>query len=461
MWIMSIISFFIALPYANYFFAGSKVLSFLGAVNVLTIIGVPLLSLIMFISKHVFKTRTSPNFKAGIWAFFTINVISFFAVGSYQGSQFSSHAERLEEIDLSAITSDTIFLNVDSDPYRSAAFRFGHLKISDKKLISRHVHFNVEKAEGEQFELVQEIYARGKTEQEALRLAGSIAYTLKIEDNVITMPRIIEFPKGEKWRNQQVELTLKVPDGKYIHLQERMRNIANHFEINRDQDYPRFEDNQTWLMESKGLINPNFIRKSQRSDEFQFKDFENLQIDGDLNVTVEKGTAFKIAMSGRPHYLDKVEIVQLQKTLNINFNNDYHSSPVRITITLPELKSIDTKNTGDVKIQGFTQKAMKVKHDGKSVLNVLANIDSLSVRQAGRGKVILRGEGQYLESVLGKSSKLEADRYQVKNADIKAGISSRASIAVSDSLWTFKDAGARISNDGSPKIFEKNVTDHE
>lgn len=458
---MSIISFFIAFPYANHFFAGSKVLSFLGVVNVLTVIGVPLLSMIMFVSKHVFKTRTSPNFKAGMWAFWIINIICLFFVGSYQGSQFSSHAELVDAIDLTGVSSDTLYIEVGEDHYRSAAVGVGHLRITDDKLVSRHVHFNIVKAEGELFELKQEVYSRGKTESEASRLASSVVYSVAVENNKILLPRTIEFPKGEKWRNQQVNLTLYVPVGKAIYLENTFKGIGYHFEIDRDQEYPRFDEKQTWVMKSDGLVNPVFIRKSQRSDEFKFQDFENLQIDGQLEILIEKGGTYNIAMSGKPSYLDRVEIVQLEKTLNISFENNYHiSSPPKITITIPELKFLDTKSTGVVKVQGFTQKEMKIKYEGKKDLNILANIESLELRQSGRGRVTLRGKGSFLKSDLGQSSKLEADRYQVKTARIHGGVSSRAYVAVSDTLWTYKDGGARIENDGSPILFEDSVTDH-
>ncbi|MFT5166084.1 MAG: phage shock protein PspC (stress-responsive transcriptional regulator) [Saprospiraceae bacterium] len=459
MWIMSIIGFFMALPYASYFFAGSKILSFLGVVNILTLIGVPLLALIMFLSKHVFKTRTSPHFKAGMWSFFVVNIISLFAIGSYQASQFSNQSSLSKEVDLSAINMDTLQIKIASDPYPNATFMIGDLKVSDHRLISRHVHLDIQKTTGDQFELTQEIYSYGNSDSEATKLAGTIEYTVQLEDNALIFPKIIEFPKGEKWRNQFVTLTLKVPEGKFIYLQDDLWSIGHDIEIDRKQEYPRFEENQTWRMDENGLVNLEFLRKSLRSEEFKFKDFESLQIEGQIKVTIEKGAVHKITLSGKPHFLDKIEFVQLDKTLTITSENDYVTSPIRMTITLPQLNLLDLKNTDDVKVQGFTQKTMRVKHDGDDELGILAQIDSLYLRQTGNSEVTLKGTGVFLEAVLDKSTKLDANRYSLKNAKIDAGVHSRASLAVSDSLWQYIAGGAQITVDGSPVIDEKTDSD--
>lgn len=456
-WIISIISFFIALPFANIFFAGSRFLSIVGMVNVLTLIGVPLLSIIMFLSKHIFKTRTSPNFRAGMWAFWIVNVISLIGLGSYQVSQFASHSSTRQDINLSAVQSDTLFLNIDPDPYRGAKFSVGDIKVSDEfVVISRHVHLNIQKAEGMHYELEQETFSRGQSEREAMRLASTIKYDLKLTDNVLTLPRIFELTKGEKWRNQYIKLTLRIPEGKYIHLQDKIWGIGYHIDIDRSQEYPHFEANQTWQMQRDGLVNNAFLRKSRRSDEFKFKDFEKLQIDGEMKVIVEKGASFKIELSGKPTYLDKVKIIQLEQTLTVTSENNYVRSPIRVKIIMPELKALDISGTDDVKVQGFTQKSMRINHRGHDELKVLAKIDSLYLRQSDRSKVTLSGEGIFMDAHMNKVTKLDADRFRLEKLNLVAGVSTRAKVAVSDTLWLFEDSGARVDVDGSPEILESN-----
>ncbi len=460
-WIMSIISFFIAFPYVNYIFAGSKLLSFLAVINILTFFGVPLLGVILFLTKHVFKTRTSPNFKAGMWAFWVVNIISLFGIGSYQASQFNSSSELIQGIDLSGISTDTLQLKIEADPYRSATFRIGDLKISDRQLISHHIHLNIEKADGDYFELSQEKHSRGSTENEALELVSSINYDLRIVDNTIILPKIIEIAKGVKWRNQFVELTLKVPEGKSIYIQNDLWPIGHHIDIDRTQEHPRFEAEQTWVMESNGLVNHAFIRKSQRSDEFNFINYDHLQLDGRIKVTIEKGDQYNIAMLGRPHYLDRVKVVQLDKTLSLSMTgNGYVTTPPRITITMPELNILEINKTEKVNVQGFTQKNMRVKHKGTEALEIFAKIDSFYLRQFNRSKTILKGQGGFMEAVLDRRSELDADRFSLEKAKIETGVSCDVSVSVADSLWIEKESGTQIDVDGSPVILEKNVFDH-
>jgi hypothetical protein len=457
-WIVSIISFFMAKPYVNYFFAGSQFLSYVGIINVLSLFGVPLLGIILWLSKYVFKTRVTPNFKAGMWSFWVVNVISLFALGSYQSAQFRGHVELNRAVDLSSVQTDTLSVRVDPDPHRGASFSFGDLKISNERLVSRHIHLNIVKGEEDQYELVQEIYSRGASESNARSLAESVAYDIQVTDNTVIFPRVMEFGTGDQWRNQQVELTLKVPEGKYIHFQNSPQVLTYHVQIDREQEYPQMAADQTWIMEAGGLVNKDFVSRSQRSEEFKYTDFNSLQLDGHMKVSVEKGDKFKITMSGKPHFLDKVEVVQLDKTLNISFDRDpyYVSSPVRISIIMPELKSLNSNNTDDVKIQGFTQSSMHIKHDGEDELHLVAKIDSLFLLQDNRSEITLKGSGNYLEAILDRYTDLDADQFSVKKAKMEMGVSTRAKIAVSDSIWTNQPGSARLEVDGDPVVIERN-----
>ncbi len=446
-----------AKPYVNYFFAGSQFLSYLGIVNVLSLFGVPLLGIILWLSRYVFKTKVTPNFKAGMWSFWVVNVVSLFALGSYQSAQFRGHTEIDRVVDVSVIQTDTLNLRVEPDPHTGASFSFGNLKISNERLISKHIHLDIEKADGNQFELVQEFYSRGASESDARKLAESITYDLQVTENMISFPRIMEFGTGDQWRNQHIELTLKVPEGKAINFVNKPYALTYHVDIDREVEYPGLDEGQIWVMGSNGLVNNDFVNRSQRSEEFKYKDFNSIQLDGHMKVTLQKGDEHKITMSGKPHFLDKVEVVQLEETLNITFDRDPHyvSSPVRINITLPELHSLNSKNTDDVKVQGFTQSLMRIKHDGRDELRVVAKIDSLFLLQDNRSEITLKGEGNYLDAKLDRYTDLDADRYSVKKAKLDIASSSRAKVAVADSLWSYQHGNGRLEVDGDPVLIDE------
>ncbi len=458
-WILSIISFFMTTPFTSYFFAGSKVLSFLGITNVLVFFGVPILALIMFLSKYVFKTRTSPNFKAGMWAFWVVNIISLFGIASYQGAQFNSYSDISKNIDLTAIESDTLRIRTEKSPYGSNSFMIGPLKIMNDKMISANVEFNILKSESGKFELIKRISSRGGTENEAIKLIDAIEFEPKIANGALVIPRSFEIYQGQKWRNQQIEVTLKIPEGKSVYFENDIWGFSHHINIDRNQSYPSLTRDQTWYMDDNGLVNKKFLKKSQRSEEYDYTNFENLQIEGKMKVTIEKGDAFNISLKGKPSYLDKVDFVQLDKTLTITSENQNTRSPIRLTITLPKLMSLDVSSTDDVKVQGFTQDAMRIKADSKKEVKVLAKINDLELLMTENSKVKLQGEGNYLKADLKRKAVLDADRYDVEKAKLDAGDNTKATIAVSDSLWQYTERHVSINVDGSPVIIATSIND--
>ena len=88
-WLVSIISFFLGFPFLQFIIPKTPMLGGLFIFNLAIFIGVPILSLIFLASKLVFNTKFSVRWKGGLLAFYILNAISFFGIGSFVASQFS------------------------------------------------------------------------------------------------------------------------------------------------------------------------------------------------------------------------------------------------------------------------------------------------------------------------------------------------------------------------------------
>ena len=447
------------MPFGEYFFSGSKAIAFLGTANIFIVVGIPIFSTFLLGSRLVFKKRLSPYWKAGMWSFWAINLICMFLVGSIQSRQFSRGNELTEAIDLSGLTSDTLVLSKQKNPYDDALFQFGDLTLADDFVVSDNVRINIEKSEDGLFELVQTKKARGQNGDAANRRAKAISYEVKIDGNQLIFPEVFPISKENKWRAQGVEFTLKIPTGKTVRFEDYVHYMVHHSGINRDVEHPWIKNEDHWVMEDNGLVNKDWLKKNKQNEEYDFKDFSQLQIDGNMKVMIEKGDQYKVAVTGKSNYLKRVEVVQLDKTLSISTDLKNPNSPIRLYLTMPNLQSLDTRGTDDVKIQGFSQAKMTIKNEGTCEIKAFVNVDSMNIYQEGRGQIDLRGKGKHLKADLDNRGKLDSERFDVNTAEVYAKEYSKASLAVSEAISIKRDDLSKVSVDGEPKVTEE-VKEH-
>lgn len=452
--IAAIIGFIAALPFAEYFVTGSKFVAYLGAMNVFVVAAVPALSLAFFIARLAFGKRLNNHWKAGLWSLWTLNLISISVIASTQARQFNRGSEITKIADLSVINSDTLVIDRLENPYADAMFSLGDLQLADNELVSYDVHLRVMQGDGENFELKQENISRGRDAQDANNRASLINYSYNIKNNTISLPRTFAISKETKWRGQRVYLILTVPVGKTIRFENNADNMVHRIDIDRDVERPWLDSDQYWVMKENGLVNNDWAKKNKMNEERDFKDFSKLQIEGKVKVIVEKGDNFKVSITGKEKHLSRVEAVQLEKTLSLSTDLKNPSSPIRVHIIMPSLQSLDIRNTDDVKIQGFVESKMRLKNDGSYDLKAFVNVDSLFLVQDGRGEINVRGNGKYLKADLNRRGTIDAKRFSVSSAEIKAQENSKAAVSVSDTIRINKDGSSRINIEGEPQLIE-------
>ncbi len=416
--------------------------------------GVPALSLVSLISRLAFKKRLSPHWKAGLWSFWVINVVSLFAIGSTQARHFNRGSEITKVTDLSTLNLDTLVVDMQKNPYDDAMFMMGDFQLAEDNLASHNVRLNVVKGEGESFELKQVNISRGINSEDANAIAGAINYSAVINDNSISLPKIFTIGKETKWRAQTVVLTLSVPVGKTIRFENNADNMVRHIDFDRDMDRPWLDSDQYWVMGSNGLINKDWAKKNNMSKEYDFSDFSKLQIEGKMEVEVVKGDDFKISITGKESYLKQIEVAQLGQTLSLITDIKNPSPSVRLEITMPTLQSLDVRSTDEVKVQGFAESNMRLKNDGGYDLKAFINVDSLFLIQDGKGEINVRGTGNYLKADLNNGGKIDTERFNVNTAEIRAQEYSKASIAASEMIKIDSDKSSMINVEGEPQIIE-------
>ncbi len=453
-WVLSIIGFFLASPYANFIIPGKNFVAILGFICVFIVIGVPFLAVVFRGARLLLRRPViAPRWQAGLWTFWGLSFISLFALVSFTGRQFSEGREEGLAIDLATtVNSDTLHLDLRRNLSRDAMIQLGHVILSDLQLHDGNVHLDIRRSKNGKFELEQRQYSRGETTAEATRLANEIRYQVEQDEGLLIFPEGFIIDRQGRWRAQEVRLTLWVPEGQLLTLDREVNRILDGVDVAEHHLRPEWHENRLWKMSSEGLVCIDCPESKVEDKQFEWRDFKHLQIEGEMKVLIERGE-YGIRLTGKEVYTREIEVIKTGDILSISADYDDPISPVRLSVTLPQLHRLDLDQTDDVKLHGFSQPHLQVKMDGRNDLEAFVNIDSLDLQLRGRGEVELRGSGHYLRAKLADRLRLDAEHYAVAVAEVSTRNASRAALSVSDTLRRQAYNGQeRISSDQDPKV---------
>ena len=401
--------------------------------NLLFIIGIPLVSTILFVARLAFGTRIRPGIRAGMWGFFTVNMISLFFFGSQVARDFSAGSEVSQLVELESLETDTLSLAMGEDKYEYVWYGFGDaLKFTGDEMVSKIIEINIEQSESDKFELVQEIYSRGGSLSEANELAQKIDYRVQQEGDKLIIPPNYLIPAGGKWRSQIVKLHLRVPKDKYIRIDPRrvwrLHNIDfadGHYLVYNDDEQ---SNGTVYRMKEDGLA---CIQCAPRENEryFDHEYFSEVKVDGNIRVEIEKSLDdYEVSLEGKHHLLEEIDVLKLGETLVVSTEKELHHSSVVLKLNVPSLKSLSVANTKDVKIKGFEESSFQLNIKGDTDVKAYLVVDSLNLIQSGRNVLDLHGNFGWLDAQLSDHARLEAQQANITKAKIGAVRYSNASL---------------------------------
>lgn len=116
-----------------------------------------------------------------------------------------------------------------------------------------NVYFNIEKSLTDSIPMMEvERSSQGSNKQSALDFASKINYHYRVDSNSITLAKYFVLDKKDKFRGQQVNVTLKMPVGYKIYFNEGSESVINDISNVQnvwDHDMPK----HTWTMTTQGL----------------------------------------------------------------------------------------------------------------------------------------------------------------------------------------------------------------
>jgi hypothetical protein len=243
--------------FLNHFVSPRTVTFGMIAVGILA--GIPLLAMLFIGTKLVFRYKTNNTAigltMVGVWliALVSLIVVSFGQLGNYKNqSSFT------ETKGISCDSCQTLILKLGKDKYEDYAkmdFEIDNVKVAvvdGEEVLLGHANLDIEKSANNEFTILVKKASRGKTREVAKQTSENIIYRYDLKDSTLVFDPYFILGKGEKYRGQKVDITIKVPEGKAVYLSDDMVKIIHDIE-NVSNTWDGDMVGKTWVMKPEGL----------------------------------------------------------------------------------------------------------------------------------------------------------------------------------------------------------------
>src|SRR5690606_676247 len=189
-----------------------------------------------------------------VWA---LSIIALAVLGIKQATEQAYTENFIEEQAMSINTGDTLRISMRAD--KQFSYNVGQesgieIKYTENKkriLYSSHITLNIKSSKDSIGKIVVEKTAEGNNHLDAKKRAEAIEYSYTLEDNSLMLDGFFTTNPENKYRNQQMEITVYVPEGTIVYSDENATsyygystNFSELSEWDNDEHYFRVLKNK-------------------------------------------------------------------------------------------------------------------------------------------------------------------------------------------------------------------------
>lgn len=226
----------------------------LAITSVLIILGVPLFMLMYAGVKLLFNIRHHSrimNLTAlGIWL---VGIIVGGITALNILSNFKSSYSDTSEKEIILNHGQTLLLKAETNSPHIAWENFLHIDEQGKTIPVGDIKFNILRNDKDslcRLEITR--FSRGKNREEAGFYAKKIRYDVIQTDSVLIFSPVLLMTYADKFRAQQVKISLKIPEQQKVHIDESMESLLYDVD-NILEAWDHDMDGYTWIMKKNGL----------------------------------------------------------------------------------------------------------------------------------------------------------------------------------------------------------------
>jgi phage shock protein PspC (stress-responsive transcriptional regulator) len=223
------------------------------------LIGIPVLSIIYMGTKLIFNYNTN-NRAIGLGAFGTwmAALIVLIVVSVGQVKNFAKETNQTITQKIECTQCKTLYLEMADDLYETMIdndVSLNNMKVATvkgKQILLGQPEFTIEKSQTDEFLLQIKKHSNGLNSAEAQKNVEDIEYSYNLKDSTLTFDPYFFLKEDAKWRNQEIKMILKVPEGKAVYLNEKLISIIYDIE-NIENMWDNDMVGKFWIMTPEGL----------------------------------------------------------------------------------------------------------------------------------------------------------------------------------------------------------------
>jgi phage shock protein PspC (stress-responsive transcriptional regulator) len=239
-------------------------------ISILLLVGIPILGLLFIGTKLLFRYKTNNKLIGlGTFGVWLIALIALIVVSVSQVGNFGKQTSQTITQKIDCTNCKTLVLQTSEDLYESliddeiSLDRMKIAVVNGKERLLGHPRFTIEKGSSDEYLLLIKKRARGSNAEDAQNNVEQIEYNFSQKDSTINLDPYYFLKEDAKWRDQEVSMTLKVPEGKSVYMDVKMASIIYDIE-NTSNMWDGDMVGKTWTMTADGLSLKDSLVSSKR-----------------------------------------------------------------------------------------------------------------------------------------------------------------------------------------------------
>lgn len=219
---------------------------------------IPISQLIYTAVRIIFKleNKVPKPVRMGAGIIWIISIIMLVGVGIQVGIDFDRGEDHVEIIEIATddLVEDTLYLDINEVASQRNYLRRNdfNVQIEGNVVYANNIEMDVKKSKTDEAYVRIRTSARGISRSAALERARNTHYEVNQSGNTLRFDNYLSFNTKDKWRDQEVYVTLYVPEGMTIYLKEDIEAIVYDIDnVHNMWDGDMME--HYWEMRSRGL----------------------------------------------------------------------------------------------------------------------------------------------------------------------------------------------------------------
>ena len=440
-WAASFVGLSFASPVLHAVGPDSGFVSSLGIGSLFFTFGLPVLGAMLLLARLAFSYRINKNVNTGLWTVWFLSLFTTMFAGMSTIKEYQSHHVTTAISDYNIGSSDIrITMPEENLDHSMGVFLDKFFADNGKQWAIRDVNIQLEKSKDAFVHVEKKITSRGEQLSDAQQNTLFVGNDIKVNDSEISISKYLTIPKERKYRNQSVDYTIFIPEGKNIILDNSVRGRLRHSELMNWEQVYSSEDNMKWTVKGNGVFSKEYDEIHHFNKQIAAGNYNKIIIENGFDVIIKKGEKSSANFSGNKDLVEKLTFKNLDGTLTIDVQ-DYESiEDVTIYIETPSLELVQLHGVKSATIEGFNQDNLKVlakdtdQGFNNNEIKISVNIKNLDISVDGNQNLHLTGSGESISAVINDGANITADKFIVNKAIISGNHTHESSFYVQQHL---------------------------